>query len=118
MGPMRFPVVLSCLLSAEAYAPALRARRPTMMSSSGTGALLGQDGPLFLGKAETPEDEAQQLTASAAVLGVATACMGTAYAKTLKACVTATWKRAPALLALPDPILFVHLAQFVSIFWF
>ena len=52
MGPMRFPVVLSCLLSAEAYAPALRARRPTMMSSSGTGALLGQDGPLFLGKAE------------------------------------------------------------------
>ena len=36
--------------------------------------------------------------------------MGTAYAKTLKACVTATWKRAPALLALPDQTLFVPAA--------
>ena len=53
--------------------------------------LLGQDGPLLPRKAGS--DEAALLTASATILGVVTACMGTAYAKLLKAAVTLTWKR-------------------------
>ena len=53
-------------------------------------------------------DEPAQLTASAALLGVATACMGTAYARLLKAAVTLTWKTGPALLPPSvDPTLFV-----------
>ena len=59
----------------------------------GSRVLLGQDGPLLLRKAGS--DEPAQLTASAALLGVATACMGTAYARLLKAAVTFTWKTAP-----------------------
>ena len=100
---------LACLLGTEAFGPPgfgspTRVRRPIAMSAApeaspaaglaGLGSkvpLLGQDGPLLPRKAGS--DEAAQLTASATILGVVTACMGTAYAKALKAAVTLTWKR-------------------------
>ena len=100
---------LACLLGTEAFGPPgfgspMRLRRPIAMSAvpeaspaAGLGGLgskvplLGQDGPLLPRKAGS--DEAAQLTASATILGVVTACMGTAYAKMLKAAVTLTWKR-------------------------
>ena len=82
------------------------AASPAAASPAAAGALLGSSGPLFLRKAGS--DEPAQLTAVAALLGVATACMGTAYAKLLKASVTLTWKTAPALLPPGlDPTLFV-----------
>ena len=99
---------LACLLGTEAFGPPgfgspTRLRRPIAMSAVpeaspaaglgglGSKPLLGQDGPLLPRKAGS--DEAAQLTASATILGVVTACMGTAYAKMLKAAVTLTWKR-------------------------
>ena len=101
---------LACLLGTEAFGPPgfgspTRLRRPIATMSAapeaspaaglgGLGSkvpLLGQDGPLLPRKAGS--DEAAQLTASATILGVVTACMGTAYAKMLKAAVTLTWKR-------------------------
>jgi len=45
--------------------------------------------------------------AAAAVLGVGTSCMGTAYAKALKASVTAVWISAPAAFKLADPTLYI-----------
>ena len=100
---------LACLVGTEAFGPPgfgspTRVRWPIAMSAApgaspaaglgGLGSkvpLLGQDGPLLPRKAGS--DEAAQVTASAALLGVVTACMGTAYARLLKAAVTLTWKR-------------------------
>jgi len=103
-------LALACLLGAKAFGPpVVRSRRTVTMSAgspTAVGALLGQDGPLVLRKAGI--DEPAQLTASAALLGVATACMGTAYARLLKAAVTLTWKTAPALLPpCVEPTLFM-----------
>ena len=46
----------------------------------------------------------------AAALGAGTACMGTAYAKCLKASVSTVWTTLPAKLALSDPTLFIPAA--------
>ena len=48
--------------------------------------------------------------AHAAALGAGTACMGTAYARCLKAAVSAVWTNIPALIPLSDPTLFIPLA--------
>ena len=46
----------------------------------------------------------------ASVLGVGTACLGTAYARCLKASVSTVWTMLPASLPLADPTLFIPLA--------
>ena len=54
----------------------------------------------------TVADESPSLL-HAAALGAGTACMGTAYAKCLKASVSFVWTKLPTILPLADPTLFI-----------
>ena len=100
--------LVACTLPiAEAFATARlvpRARLSSHRSASTSMQLLGTDDPIPQRSDDPP------LLPAAAVLGIGTACMGTAYAKALRFTVSSVWTRLPAALALPDPTLFVPAA--------